>query len=419
MALHDLFIAVFEKAGGPAWHARHGLDGGGYQQAFEQSAAQGMRVRTAGGYASNGAPHFAALWVKGAGPAWHARHGLDGAAYQATFDQLVAQGFRLTFVNGYGVGGKDFYTALWEQRGGGAWEARHGLDGPAYQAKFDRLTKEGYRPRWISAYAAGGRDRYAALWEKTAGPAWVARHGLTAEALRAVSTDLAAQGFRPTVLSACNAGGRDLFAGFWEKDGGPPVEVHAGMTGDTYQQVFDRLVGAGWRLKHVHGYAGAEVLDVALRFTMQAQQQSNWCWAATSVSLRRYYQPASTLTQCALVDQRRGRSDCCASGGSDACNQPDNTAEVIQSLGHLRSVQSSAATRQQLLTELVAGRPVALRVRWGSAAVGHALVVDGMDEGDLVTVADPWFGDSVVDYDVMLGTYQSNGTWGSTYYTEA
>ena len=47
------------------------------------------------------------------GPAWQARHGLSSAQYQATFDQLVAGGYRLELVSGYSVAGQDRFAAIW------------------------------------------------------------------------------------------------------------------------------------------------------------------------------------------------------------------------------------------------------------------------------------------------------------------
>jgi Bacterial tandem repeat domain 1 len=46
-------------------------------------------------------------------PAWQARHGLTSEQYQATFDQLVAEGYRLELVGGYSVAGQDRFAAIW------------------------------------------------------------------------------------------------------------------------------------------------------------------------------------------------------------------------------------------------------------------------------------------------------------------
>jgi hypothetical protein len=49
----------------------------------------------------------------GAADPWIARHGLTSAQYQATFDQLVAGGYRLELVNGYSVASQDRFAAIW------------------------------------------------------------------------------------------------------------------------------------------------------------------------------------------------------------------------------------------------------------------------------------------------------------------
>ncbi|MDP9849792.1 hypothetical protein [Streptosporangium lutulentum] len=55
---------------------------------------------------------YAAIWERSGGPAWVARHGLTSAQYQTEFDRLVGQGYRLTDVSGYGTGSARF-AALW------------------------------------------------------------------------------------------------------------------------------------------------------------------------------------------------------------------------------------------------------------------------------------------------------------------
>src|SRR6266516_2310949 len=70
-------------------------------------------------------------------PAWVALGDLSSAEYQAEFDRRVAQGWRLVDVSGYESGGQGRYAAIWEQSGGPAWQARHGLTFDARQAAFD------------------------------------------------------------------------------------------------------------------------------------------------------------------------------------------------------------------------------------------------------------------------------------------
>ena len=85
------------------------------------------------------ATRFAALFEKDDGIAWQARHGIDGATYQQTFDTLVAQGFRLTSICGYSEGRDARFNAVWQQRAGSAWQARHGMTAEQYQATFNNL----------------------------------------------------------------------------------------------------------------------------------------------------------------------------------------------------------------------------------------------------------------------------------------
>jgi hypothetical protein len=104
---------------------------------------------------TNGSERFAAVFEQQDGPAFQARHGLTAAQYQQTFDQLVGQGFRPVVVSGYSVGGQDRFAAVFEQKSGPAFQARHGLTAAQYQQTFDQLVGQGFRPVIVSGYSAG------------------------------------------------------------------------------------------------------------------------------------------------------------------------------------------------------------------------------------------------------------------------
>ncbi|MFN6462118.1 MAG: hypothetical protein RMZ41_009760 [Nostoc sp. DedVER02] len=203
---------------------------------------------------ANGQNRYAAIWVKSGGSAWEARHGLTSDQYQATFDKLVGEGYRLVDVSGYDVNGQGRYAAIWVKSGGPAWQARHGLTSSQYQATFDKLVGEGYRLVHVSGYSVNGQGRYAAIWVKSDGPAWQARHGLTSSQYQATFDKLVGEGYRLVRVSGYDVNGQNRYAAIWEKSGGSAWQARHGLTSSQYQATFDKLVGEGYRLVDVSGY---------------------------------------------------------------------------------------------------------------------------------------------------------------------
>ncbi|MFK0734334.1 MAG: hypothetical protein ACFKPT_01025 [Gloeotrichia echinulata GP01] len=252
----DRYAAIWVKVSNQSpWVARHGLTSAQYQATFDQLVGQGYRLVHVSGYGVNGQDKYAAIWVKSSGSAWVARHGLTSAQYQANFDQLVAQGYRLVDVSGYSVNGQHRYAAIWEKSDGPAWVARHGLTSAQYQATFDDLVGKGYRLVRVSGYSVNGQDRYAAIWEKSRGSAWVARHGLTSAQYQATFDQLVGQGYRLVHVSGYSVNGQDRYAAIWDKSGSPAWVARHGLTSAQYQANFDNFVGQGYQLVDVSGYS--------------------------------------------------------------------------------------------------------------------------------------------------------------------
>ena len=60
------------------------------------------------------------------------------------------------------------HVAIWEQGAVVPWQARHGLDAAGYQQTFDDLRYQGYQPVVVSGYSFGDAAEYAALWQNYA-----------------------------------------------------------------------------------------------------------------------------------------------------------------------------------------------------------------------------------------------------------
>lgn len=215
----ERYAATFTKTpipGMSAWQARHGMTGAQYQQAFDSFTGQGYRLLDVSGYQVGGEAHYAAVWVKAPGPAFQARHGLTADQYQQTFNQMTAQGFRLVHVNGYGVNGQAFYAAIWEKNNGTPFVARHGLSATDYQAAFNQYTGQGYRLMDVCGYAVGNQTLYAGVWAKVAGPGYIARHSLSRNDFIEQNKQNQLQGFEPVRVSGYTTGNSETYAGIWQ-----------------------------------------------------------------------------------------------------------------------------------------------------------------------------------------------------------
>jgi hypothetical protein len=249
----------------PAWVARHGMNSAQYQAAFDQFGAQGYRLVLVDGYALGGSANFAAIWRKVGGPAWVAHHNMTAAGFQQTFDQLGAQNYRLTRVSGYAPLGAPLYAAIWEQFPSPAWIARSGLSGAQYQQAFNQLTSQGYRATWVNGFAVGADVQYAAIFEKSDGRTWQARHGMTSADYQAAFDQAAAQGYVLRHVSGYSMGGAPAFAAIWDKTPSPPWQARHNLTAAQYQQAFDAMGAQGYVLDDVSGYEiGGQPLFAAI-----------------------------------------------------------------------------------------------------------------------------------------------------------
>jgi hypothetical protein len=134
---------------------------------------------------------------------------------------------------------------------------------------------------------------------------------------------------------------------------------NADTTNNTLFQYFDCNGGGNQKF----------TLDT-LPVEIDGQQQSNWCWAATTQMIAAY--SGVGLAQCTLANQALSRSDCCSNGG--ACNQTGWW--MLTNNGFTETDQNSALTFAQLTTEFTATRPVAFAWHWNSGG-GHAMVATG------------------------------------------
>lgn len=236
------------------WVARHNLSAAQYQQFYNTYTQQGYRPKQVSCYTAGNSIFYAALFEKVAGPAYVTHHGMSAADYQQKFTTYTQQGYRLTWVDGCGLNGAAYYSAIWEKNNA-IQIARHGMSAAQYQQEYNTQNQNGYRIKQVEGFGVGNAIQFVAFWEKTTGPALIARHNLTAAQYQQEFNTNTQNGYRPTHVSGYNQGATDYYACIFEKVGGPAWSARHRMDSKNYQAEFDNHFYQGYYPVLVNGYS--------------------------------------------------------------------------------------------------------------------------------------------------------------------
>ncbi|QLY28669.1 papain-like cysteine protease family protein [Nocardia huaxiensis] len=162
-----------------------------------------------------------------------------------------------------------------------------------------------------------------------------------------------------------------------------------------------------------------------LAFTMEAQTQTNWCWAATATSVSHYYWWFSHWKQCKVACGELSRTDCCGSPVPSECNVPWYLDRALTRTDNFDSY-TGTITFDRIKQEIDAGRPIGARIGWNGGG-GHFMVIygygyfHGLDQfGAMryVDIDDPIYGKQHLTLDDFTSNYQGSGSWTHTFFTK-
>jgi len=155
-----------------------------------------------------------------------------------------------------------------------------------------------------------------------------------------------------------------------------------------------------------------------LDFDIERQTQSNWCWAACTASVSRFYDPDSAWTQCRLADAELQQSGCCHDGAAAGCNQPWYLDRALARTGNFVRWQPSQLAAAEVEAEIDAGRLVAARVAWQGGG-GHFVVIGGCKPppDEQLEIHDPFWGSRRIAREELAAVYQGNGSWVESFFT--
>lgn len=132
---------------------------------------------------------------------------------------------------------------------------------------------------------------------------------------------------------------------------------------------------------------GALAAARRLNISMQAQQKTNWCWAASGNTIATWF--GRNYSQNQFCNAAFGRAQ-----GYECPNSQASLGNVQDGLSWAGINPGSYVTGwlryPTVQTEIAAGRPVETRIQWSSGG-GHMHVLYGYDDADSwVYWGDPW-----------------------------
>lgn len=155
-----------------------------------------------------------------------------------------------------------------------------------------------------------------------------------------------------------------------------------------------------------------------LPFAIERQTQSNWCWAACTASVSRFYDAASPWAQCQLADAELGQSGCCQDGATAGCNQAWYLDRALARTRNFVRWEPSQLAASALEAEIEAGRVVAARVAWQGGG-GHFVIIGGCKPrpDEQLEIHDPFWGSRRISREEFTAVYQGNGSWVESFLT--
>jgi hypothetical protein len=193
--------------------------------------------------------------------------------------------------------------------------------------------------------------------------------------------------------------------------------------------------------------------NIGLR--MQYEETSEWCWIAVATSINHFYNPASTLTQGALmtiIGQKFWEwpsTTQCSPSAADLASDPQlasiladpytksaesvlnkpnlripavcvrtgGVAAALDIHGNLNKQVDSPLTLATITQEIAARRPIAVDIKWSDGSGGHTVAIAGV-VNDMLLICDPANGESAIQFEKFPAAYRAGASWISSYLTK-
>ena len=188
--------------------------------------------------------------------------------------------------------------------------------------------------------------------------------------------------------------------------------IDPGKLQSGYNELLLRMVDNHWAISVKDLWISDYIID--------RQLQSNWCWAAVTASLARFYQKDPIADQAKLVYSIFNQECYCNGKGCGTCNRPWYVGEALDHLDILQNAVAAPVSQKELMAELKYNRPVVIVVKWQQSSTGHILVVSGFTRNHQFLTWDSRGPDMrLLPFKDLCTGYEGKSVWVNTFFTQS
>jgi hypothetical protein len=238
-----------------------------------------------------------------------AKHGVAEASMQEEFDKIWTCGFYPIWVDGFNVGGKNYFNMIFRPAKGKQWVARHKMNGTKYQEEYNKWKKAGYNLLHVDSYLDNNQVNYAAVWVKD-NRTVMAYHGQPLSYHETNFKKNSDAGWVPVNVSTVQAGNQVYVTALWEKKNVGGFYARPTMTLKQYNDFFkDYTDKQKYKVVYLNGYTLNGVPMISGIWHKNAPNYNSW-WAKHHLTAAGYQTEYTTLTaQKYLVNVVTGYAD--------------------------------------------------------------------------------------------------------------
>jgi len=154
----------------------------------------------------------------------------------------------------------------------------------------------------------------------------------------------------------------------------------------------------------------------------ERQIMTNWCWAASTVVISKYYNPAGNLNQRQVVAKLLNKPPCALPMPNPICNVKQDFSVSLNTYGYLAQAVNTTVSQDDLINSIKNKRLVGCQMDFSDMG-GHAIVITNIINSQsqvYLEIADPAV-DSLfnISYQQFRDNYRGlGGQWARTYFTK-